>query len=197
MSKWIELNNEIVRRDKETGQMMLHKDKEALKEYFLNNVNLNTVFFHTLKEKLDYLVENEYYDDTILTKYKFSDVKKLYKYLYNQKFRFESYMAAQMFYERYALRTNDGERILERYEDRVAANALTMGDGDIEKAFEFAKLLINQEYQPATPSFMNMMKKRSGMFVSCFLLEVNDSLNDLNAVEGYAKQLSKVGGGVA
>lgn len=42
-----------------------------------------------------------------------------------------------------------------------------------------------------------MMKKRSGMFVSCFLLEVNDSLNDLNAVEGYAKQLSKVGGGVA
>lgn len=197
MSKWIELNNEIVRRDKETGQMMLHKDKEALKEYFLNNVNLNTVFFHTLKEKLDYLVENDYYDNTILSKYKFSDVKKLYKYLYNKKFRFESYMAAQMFYERYALRTNDGERILERYEDRVAANALTMGDGDIEKAFEFAKLLINQEYQPATPSFMNMMKKRSGMFVSCFLLEVNDSLNDLNAVEGYAKQLSKVGGGVA
>lgn len=153
MSKWIELNNEIVRRDKETGQMMLHKDKEALKEYFLNNVNLNTVFFHTLKEKLDYLVENDYYDNTILSKYKFSDVKKLYKYLYNKKFRFESYMAAQMFYERYALRTNDGERILERYEDRVAANALTMGDGDIEKAFEFAKLLINQEYQPATPSF--------------------------------------------
>lgn len=196
MSKWIELNNEILKRDS-NGQLQLDKDKEATKLYFLENVNQNTVFFHSLKEKLDYLVENDYYDNTILSKYNFSDVKKLYKFLYNKKFRFESYMSAQMFYERYALRTNDGKRILERYEDRVAANALTMGDGDIEKAFEFGKLLINQEYQPATPSFMNMMKKRSGMFVSCFLLEVNDSLNDLNAVEGYAKQLSKVGGGVA
>lgn len=196
MSKWIELNNEILKRDS-NGQLQLDKDKEATKLYFLENVNQNTVFFHSLKEKLDYLVENDYYDNTILSKYNFSDVKKLYKFLYNKKFRFESYMSAQMFYERYALRTNDGKRILERYEDRVAANALTMGDGDIEKAFEFGKLLINQEYQPATPSFMNMMKKRSGMFVSCFLLETGDSLNDLNAVEGYAKQLSKVGGGVA
>lgn len=196
MSKWIELNNEILKRDS-NGQLQLNKDKEATKLYFLENVNQNTVFFHSLKEKLDYLVENDYYDNTILSKYNFSDVKKLYKFLYNKKFRFESYMSAQMFYERYALRTNDGKRILERYEDRVAANALTMGDGDIEKAFEFGKLLINQEYQPATPSFMNMMKKRSGMFVSCFLLETGDSLNDLNAVEGYAKQLSKVGGGVA
>lgn len=196
MSKWIELNNEILKRDS-NGQLQLDKDKEATKQYFLERVNQNTVFFHTLKEKLDYLVENDYYDNSILSKYKFSDIKKLYKFLYNKKFRFESYMAAQMFYERYALRTNDGKRILERYEDRVAANALTMGDGDIDKAFEFGKLLINQEYQPATPSFMNMMKKRSGMFVSCFLLEAGDSLNDLNAVEGYAKQLSKVGGGVA
>ena len=196
MSKWIELNNEILKRDS-NGQLQLDKDKEATKQYFLERVNQNTVFFHTLKEKLDYLVENDYYDNSILSKYKFSDIKKLYKFLYNKKFRFESYMAAQMFYERYALRTNDGKRILERYEDRVAANALTMGDGDIDKAFEFGKILINQEYQPATPSFMNMMKKRSGMFVSCFLLEAGDSLNDLNAVEGYAKQLSKVGGGVA
>lgn len=152
MSKWIELNNEILKRDS-NGQLQLDKDKEATKLYFLENVNQNTVFFHSLKEKLDYLVENDYYDNTILSKYNFSDVKKLYKFLYNKKFRFESYMSAQMFYERYALRTNDGKRILERYEDRVAANALTMGDGDIEKAFEFGKLLINQEYQPATPSF--------------------------------------------
>lgn len=194
---YIELNNQMLQRDNITGQFKLEKDKEATKDYFLNNINLNTVFFHTLKEKLDYLVENDYYEKEPIEKYSYKDLKKLYKYVYNKKFRFESFMAAQMFYERYALRTNDGKRILERYEDRIVANAIVLGDGDIEKAFDYAKLLINQEYQPATPTFMNLLKKRGGNYVSCFLLEVDDSLNDLNAVEGYAKQLSKLGGGVS
>ncbi|WP_415409052.1 class 1b ribonucleoside-diphosphate reductase subunit alpha [Staphylococcus agnetis] len=194
---YIELNNQMLQRDNITGQFKLEKDKEATKDYFLNNINLNTVFFHTLKEKLDYLVENDYYEKEPIEKYSYKDLKKLYKYVYNKKFRFESFMAAQMFYERYALRTNDGKRILERYEDRIVANAIVLGDGDIEKAFNYAKLLINQEYQPATPTFMNLLKKRGGNYVSCFLLEVDDSLNDLNAVEGYAKQLSKLGGGVS
>lgn len=194
---YIELNNQMLQRDKETGQFMLDKDKEATKEYFLNNINLNTVFFHSLKEKIDYLIENNYYEEEPIKKYTFKDLKKLYKFIYNKKFRFESFMAAQMFYERYALRTDDGKRILERYEDRVAANAIVLGNGDIEKAFAFANLLITQQYQPATPSFMNLLKKRGGNYVSCFLLEVDDSLNDLNAVEGYAKQLSKIGGGVS
>lgn len=195
--KYIELNNQMLQRDAKTGQYQLDKDKEATKDYFLNNVNLNTVFFHTLKEKLDYLVENNYYEGAYLNKYSFKDLKKLYKFIYNKKFRFESFMSAQMFYERYEMRTNDGKRILERYEDRIAANAIVLGNGDIDKAFKFAELLIKQQYQPATPTFMNIMKKRGGNFVSCFLLEVDDSLNDLNAAEGYAKQLSKVGGGVA
>lgn len=195
--KYIELNNQMLQRDTKTGQYQLEKDKEATKDYFLNNVNLNTVFFHTLKEKLDYLIENDYYDEAYLKKYSFKDLKKLYKFIYNKKFRFESFMSAQMFYERYAMRTNDGKRILERYEDRIAANAIVLGNGDIEKAFKFAELLITQQYQPATPTFMNVLRKRGGNYVSCFLLEVEDSLNDLNAVEGYAKQLSKIGGGVS
>lgn len=195
--KYIELNNQMLQRDKDTGQFMLEKDKEATKDYFLNNINLNTVFFYTLKEKIDYLIENDYYEEEPIKKYSFKDLKKLYKFIYNKKFRFESFMAAQMFYERYAMRTDDGKRILERYEDRVAANAIVLGNGDIEKAFEFANLLISQQYQPATPTFMNLLKKRGGNYVSCFLLEVDDSLNDLNAVEGYAKQLSKIGGGVS
>lgn len=197
MNDWLELNNQMLQRDKETGQFMLEKDSEATKSYFLNYVNLNTVFFYTLKEKLDYLIENDYYLKEPIRKYQFKDLKKLYKFVYNKKFRFKSYMAAQMFYERYALRTNDGKRILERYEDRIVANAIVLGNGDIEKAFEFANLLITQQYQPATPTFMNLLRKRGGNYVSCFLLEVDDSLNDLNAVEGYAKQLSKIGGGVS
>ena len=48
------------------GKIQFGKDKEAAKAYFLDHVNLNTVFFHSIEEKLHYLVENEYYDETCL-----------------------------------------------------------------------------------------------------------------------------------
>lgn len=42
-------------------KLQLEMDKLAVRKYFLEHVNQNTVFFHSLKERLDYLVENEYY----------------------------------------------------------------------------------------------------------------------------------------
>ena len=56
-----ELNAMINLWDKD-GKMQLDKDKLAVRKYFLDHVNQNTVFFHSLKERLDYLVENEYYE---------------------------------------------------------------------------------------------------------------------------------------
>lgn len=194
--RYIELNNEIMQRD-ENGILQLEKDKEAVKAYFIDYINQNTVFFHDLREKLDYLVENNYYDKTVLDKYTFDEIKRVYETAYAKKFRFPSYMSAFKFYNDYALKTNDGKKILERYEDRVSIVALFLADGDAEKAVEFAKLLINQEYQPATPTFLNAGRARRGELVSCFLLEVGDSLNDINMAESTAKQLSKIGGGVS
>ena len=52
--KWIFLNNEIM--IKKDDEFQLDKDKEAVKSYFLDYVNKNTVFFYTLKEKIDYLI---------------------------------------------------------------------------------------------------------------------------------------------
>ncbi|MEH7521713.1 class 1b ribonucleoside-diphosphate reductase subunit alpha [Bacillus sp. JJ1503] len=192
----IALNNEIMQRDND-GSLQLDKDKEAVKAYFIDYVNQNTVFFHNLREKLDYLVENDYYDKTLLDKYTFEEIKAVYKTAYARKFRFPSYMSAFKFYNDYALKTNDGKKILERYEDRISIVALFLADGDAKKAIEFANLLINQEYQPATPTFLNAGRARRGELVSCFLLEVGDSLNDINMAESTAKQLSKIGGGVS
>jgi len=194
--RYIELNNEIMQRD-ENGDLQLEKDKEAVKAYFIDYVNQNTVFFHNLREKLDYLVENNYYDKTVLDKYTFDEIKRVYETAYAKKFRFPSYMSAFKFYNDYALKTNDKKKILERYEDRIAIVALFLADGNADKAVEFAKLLINQEYQPATPTFLNAGRARRGELVSCFLLEVGDSLNDINMAESIAKQLSKIGGGVS
>lgn len=193
--KWIQLNNEImIQKD---GKFQFDKDKEAVHSYFVDYINQNTVYFHDLKEKLDYLIENQYYEEEFLSLYSFEDIKEVFKTAYAKKFRFPSFMSAFKFYNDYALKTNDKKRILERYEDRISIVALFFANGDTEKAKEYVHLMINQEYQPSTPTFLNAGRKRRGELVSCFLLEVNDSLNDISRAIDISMQLSKLGGGVS
>jgi ribonucleoside-diphosphate reductase alpha chain len=184
----------MVRKD---GQFQFEKDKEAVKSYFVDFINQNTVFFHDLKEKLDYLIENDYYEKEFLDKYSFKQIKEIFKIAYAKKFRFPSFMSAFKFYNDYALKTNDKTKILERYEDRMSIVALYLSDGDFEKAKSMVKMLINQEYVPATPTLLNSGRKRRGELVSCFLLEVNDSLNGIAKAVETSMQLSKAGGGVS
>lgn len=125
MSRWIELNNEVkIQKD---GMYQFEKDKEAVRDYMINYVNQNTVFFHDLREKIDYMIEHDYYDETLIEKYKFSQVKDVFRKAYGFKFRFPSFMSAFKFYNNYALKTNDQTKFLERYEDRVAISALYAG----------------------------------------------------------------------
>lgn len=192
--KWIFLNNEIM--IKKDDEFQLEKDKEAVKSYFLDYVNKNTVFFHTLKEKIDYLIENDYYID-FYKMYAFEDIQKVFSLVYRKKFRFTSFMSAFKFYQSYALRDDTGEKFLERYEDRIAIISLYLAQGNVEQASEHAEMLINQEYQPATPTFLNSGKKRSGELVSCFLDEIGDNLNGIGYAFDSAMKLSSIGGGVS
>ncbi len=114
----------------EDQKLQLEKDKLAVRKYFLEHVNQNTVFFHSLKERLDYLVENEYYEKEILDQYSFEFIEQLEKLAYSKKFRFEAFMGAYKFYTGYALKTFDGTRYLERFEDRVVMVALTLAAGN-------------------------------------------------------------------
>ena len=75
--KYMILNNKVNIKDSNGNYLYLHLDKEATKDYFLNYVNKNTVFFHDLKEKLDYMIENKYYDPEFLNKYSFHDIRSL------------------------------------------------------------------------------------------------------------------------
>lgn len=194
-ASYIELNNEIMLQ--KDGRFQFEKDLEAVRAYFIDYVNQNTVFFHDLREKLDYLRENDYYETEFLDAYTFDEIKVVYQAAYAHKFRFPSFMSAFKFYNDYALKTNDGKKILERYEDRVACCALFFAEGDAAKAIEYVDLMMRQEYQPSTPTFLNAGRKRRGELVSCFLLEVGDSLNDIERAVGISMQLSKVGGGVS
>lgn len=193
--EWIVLNNQVI---DEEGQLKdLNKDKEATKSYFLNEINRRTQFFHSLDEKLDYLIENNYYEKEFLEKYTREQIQTIYDIAYAAKFRFPTYMGAFKFYNDYALKSRDGKNFLERYEDRLAINALYHANGDFDKARQLIRLLIQQDFTPATPTLLNTGKKQRGEFVSCFLLEAGDSLNDIARISEFSMQLSKVGGGVS
>ncbi|MEN9872526.1 MAG: class 1b ribonucleoside-diphosphate reductase subunit alpha, partial [Actinomycetota bacterium] len=178
-------------------KLQLEKDKLAVRKYFLDHVNQNTVFFHSLKERLDYLVENEYYEKEILDQYSFEFIEKLEQLAYSKKFRFEAFMGAYKFYTGYALKTFDGTRYLERFEDRVVMVALTLAAGDEAMAINMVEEIISGRFQPATPTFLNCGKKQRGEFVSCFLLRIEDNMESIARGINSALQLSKRGGGVA
>lgn len=192
--KWIYLNNEIMM--KKDDEFQLHKDKEAVYSYFVDYVNKNTVFFHNLKEKMDYLIENDYYIN-FYNMYTHEQIKEVFNLVYEKKFRFASFMSASKFYQSYALKDDTEGRFLERYEDRIAIVSLYLAQGNIDKAKEYAEMLINQEYQPATPTFLNSGKKRSGELVSCFLDEMGDNLSGIGYIFDSAMKLSSIGGGVS
>jgi ribonucleoside-diphosphate reductase alpha chain len=181
----------------EDSKIQFEKDKQATRAYFLEHVNQNTVFFHSLEEKLSYLVENQYYEQELLDEYDDAFIKSLFKKAYDYKFRFDSFLGAYKFYTSYALKTFDGERYLERFEDRVVMNALMLAQGDEQLAEELVDEIISGRFQPATPTFLNAGKKQRGEFVSCFLLRIEDNMESIARAINSSLQLSKRGGGVA
>lgn len=191
---YFDLNNEI--NIPVNGQIQLGKDKEALEAFLNENVKPNTKQFSSIKERINYLIQNNYYEEEFISKYSFEFIEKLYDYLKKEDFHFKTFMAAYKFYAQYALKTDDNAYYLENFIDRVATNALYFGDGDEKLALELADELIHQRYQPATPSFLNAGRKRRGELVSCFLIQMTDDMNSIGRNINSALQLSRIGGGV-
>ena len=191
---YFRLNNEINRPV--NGQIMLHKDKEALDAFFKENVVPNSMVFDSILDKIDYLIKHNYIETGFIKKYRPEFFVELYQFIKEQNFQFKSFMAAYKFYNQYALKTNDGEYYLENMEDRVFFNAVYFADGDEAIATDIANEIIHQRYQPATPSFLNAGRARRGELVSCFLIQVTDDMNSIGRSINSALQLSRIGGGV-
>ena len=179
------------------GNIQFEADRMAARQYFLQHVNQNTVFFHTLKEKLDYLVDEQYYEKHVLDRYDYSDIKALFKRAYGAKYRFSTFLGAFKYYTSYTLKTFDGQRYLERFEDRVVMVAITLADGDVTLAERIIDEVIAGRFQPATPTFLNAGKAQRGELVSCFLLRIEDNMESIARAINSSLQLSKRGGGVA
>ena len=181
----------------DNGKIQFDMDREAANQYFLQHVNQNTVYFHDLEEKIEYLVENKYYEPEVIEAYDWEFIKSLFKRAYSFKFRFKSFLGAYKYYTSYTLKTFDGRRYLERFEDRVSMTALFLADGDTAIAESMVDEIMSGRFQPATPTFLNAGKAQRGELVSCFLLRIEDNMESIGRAINSSLQLSKRGGGVA
>jgi len=179
------------------GRIRFEADRKAARQYFLQHVNQNTVFFHSLDEKLGYLVDEGYYEAEVLGQYPREFLERIWDAAFRKKFRFPTFLGAFKYYTSYTLKTRDGRRYLERYEDRVVMVALTLARGDQDLAIRFMEEILSGRFQPATPTFLNAGKKSRGELISCFLLRLEDNMESIGRGINSALQLSKRGGGVA
>ncbi|WP_125772466.1 class 1b ribonucleoside-diphosphate reductase subunit alpha [Companilactobacillus furfuricola] len=191
---YFKLNNEI--NIPVDNTIPLNKDQEAIKAFFSENVEPNTIKFDSFRDHIDYLLDGDFIEHEVIDEYPFDFIEDLYNFLLDQHFQFKSFMAAYKFFNQYVIKTNDGDMYLENYEMRILFNALLFANGDQELAKSLATEMIAQRYQPATPSFLNAGRKRRGEYVSCFLLQVTDDMNSIGRTVNSALQLSRIGGGV-
>ncbi|MCK6929699.1 class 1b ribonucleoside-diphosphate reductase subunit alpha [Enterobacter roggenkampii] len=179
------------------GRIQFDKDREAVDAFFAAHVRPKSVTFASQDERLDYLVNEGYYDARVLTRYARAFVVKLFERAHASGFRFQTFLGAWKFYTSYTLKTFDGKRYLESFEDRVVMVALTLAQGDEALAQQLTDEILSGRFQPATPTFLNCGKAQRGELVSCFLLRIEDNMESIGRAVNSALQLSKRGGGVA
>ncbi|HCD7128378.1 TPA: class 1b ribonucleoside-diphosphate reductase subunit alpha [Enterobacter hormaechei] len=179
------------------GRIQFGKDREAVDAFFAAHVRPNSVVFGSQQERLDWLVKEGYYEERVLTRYDRAFVVALFERAHASGFRFQTFLGAWKYYTSYTLKTFDGKRYLESFEDRVVMVALTLAQGDEALAERLTEEILSGRFQPATPTFLNCGKAQRGELVSCFLLRIEDNMESIGRAVNSALQLSKRGGGVA
>ncbi|EGT3575442.1 class 1b ribonucleoside-diphosphate reductase subunit alpha [Citrobacter amalonaticus] len=179
------------------GRIQFDKDRQAVDAFFAAHVGPHSVTFSSQEERLQTLVREGYYDESVLARYDRAFVVLLFARAHASGFRFQTFLGAWKFYTSYTLKTFDGKRYLEDFEDRVVMVALTLAQGDEALASQLTDEMLSGRFQPATPTFLNCGKQQRGELVSCFLLRIEDNMESIGRAVNSALQLSKRGGGVA
>jgi ribonucleoside-diphosphate reductase alpha chain len=179
------------------GKIQFDKDRQAAQMYLSDHVVNNTITFDNLTQRLAYLVDNEYYEADLLAKYRPEFLAEIHDYAASFNFEFESFLGAFKFYTSYALKTFDGKKYLENFEQRTVMVALLLAEANEARAKTLVAEIITGRFQPATPTFLNSGKAQRGELVSCFLLRTEDNMESIARAINSSLQLSKRGGGVA
>lgn len=179
------------------GTIQFEKDHEAVKRYVAEHVVPKTRTFPSVLERLEWLVDHDYYEPDFLEGYTDAFLIALHEQASQARHEFATFLGAFKFFTSYALKTFDGTTYLEGFEERVVATALFLAQGDESLAIRLVEEMLTGRFQPATPTFLNAGKAQRGELVSCFLLRLEDNLESIGRSVNSALQLSKRGGGVA
>ncbi|MCW0355372.1 class 1b ribonucleoside-diphosphate reductase subunit alpha [Pantoea sp. RSPAM1] len=179
------------------GRIQFDKDQQAARQFVIQHVQPNTQHFASIAERLRYLVAEGYYEASILNQYDFNFVCGLHDEADAWGFAFKTFLGAWKYYTSYTLKSFDGKRYLETFEQRACMVALTLAQGDETLARSVLEAILSGRFQPATPTFLNSGKQQRGELVSCFLLRIEDNMESIGRAVNSALQLSKRGGGVA
>lgn len=179
------------------NRIQFEKDREATRQFFVQHVEPATLTFASTAERLRYLVAEGYYEAAVLDQYDAEFLSALHQRAADWGFEFKTFLGAWKFYTSYTLKTFDGQRYLETFEQRACMVALTLAQGDQKLAQLLLEEMLSGRFQPATPTFLNCGKQQRGELVSCFLLRIEDNMESIGRAVNSALQLSKRGGGVA
>jgi ribonucleoside-diphosphate reductase alpha chain len=118
--------------------------------YLSDHVVNNTITFDNLTQRLAYLVDNEYYEADLLAKYTPEFLAEIHDYAASFNFEFESFLGAFKFYTSYALKTFDGKKYLENFEQRTVMVALLLAEANPARAKTLVAEIITGRFQPAS-----------------------------------------------
>ena len=179
------------------GRIQFDKDRDAVRAFITTHVNPNTKRFGSTAERLQYLIDHDYYERAVFEQYSPEFLDAFYARAAGLGHEFATFVGAFKFYRSYALRSFDGATYLEDFTQRAAAVALALAAGNEEEAERFLDEIVLGRFQPATPTFLNLGKAQRGEAVSCFLVRIEDNMESIARGINAALQLSKRGGGVA
>lgn len=172
-------------------------DLLAAKKYIEEEISPKFKIFNSFKERIDFLISQNYYDSKVISQYSFEELEKLNEKAWSFNHFFPSFMGAFKFYSTYGLKSNDNSTYFEHFPDRVLLNSLFLGKGNYQKAEKILEQIMLGRFQPATPTFLNAGKLKRGEFVSCYLIRVEDNMESISRAITTSLQLSKRGGGVS
>ncbi len=72
------------------GEIQFTADKQAVRQYFLQHVNKNTLMFDNLRQKVNYLTTEHYYETAIFSAYSWPFLEQIWQAAFKVKFRFET-----------------------------------------------------------------------------------------------------------
>lgn len=177
------------------GHVDLESNKKTVQLYLDHDIYPNLIWFPKLIDKINWMVLNNLWKRSLFEKFSYEEVVSVFNRAYSLGYEYKSYLGALMFYNSYSIKTENLGIFLERFEDRAVLTSLEYSS-NVESAIRYVENIITGCYQPATPTFANAGKQTGGEPISCFLLDVDDTMNSICNVVGEIMQLSKQGGGI-